>query len=244
MIVVTLAVLPFASNALADDTATSVGAPNTQPSPPAAEDQPVSRAADPYACPDPEPCTGPDPCVPMDFTRRRLVLHGVASFRTYFAYTGLDLEYDVDSAVALGAGAGLTLGGPAVTALVRVRPFVWPKFKSVDAVVLDGRFSWGKDAAFVLNYGGNEAPPYRADLSFDSAFWIQAEAGWEHRTVGGFSVYGGIGVALLLNPGSGHCDERSTDTRVPCDARRLGFDWSSKLAPLLSVTVGVGHDLL
>ncbi len=125
---------------------------------------------------------------------------------------------------SLGAGAGLSLGGPQVAVFTRVR-LVGNERR---AFFVEAAFSGGNYRAvdIIGSMIAGEDPPNHDDgyeYRVRPAFWVYVGAGYELRwQTAAFRVSGGF--AGLLNPGSGQCIGEDSRQRISCSEaeRRWG----------------------
>lgn len=167
---------------------------------------------------------------PVDFTDSPFALALVLGFGTPVGLVGGTIDYSIDPHLALGGGAGVTLGGPEVTGLVRVRPEITANRDRARALVFQGAFSMARYRA--LDFG--DEVPDDVVTGADRAFWLEGDIGYELRSKGGFAFLVAGGIASLLNPSALTCRRGSARLLVSCPH-------SSYFVP--SITLSLGYAL-
>jgi hypothetical protein len=169
-----------------------------------------------------------------DFTNAPFAIALNLGFGTPVGLLGATVEWDPDSHVAIGGGAGFGAGGLQLAALARFRPLVFPLKKRTLAVTLGTAFSTGKYRAFSAEGLGEGGSEYSYHLvGADRAYWAQLDVGFELRDRKGFEFLVAVGGALLLNPRDLHCQQGSAE--VPCS---LVYTSGHQIP---TITIALGH---
>ncbi len=149
-----------------------------------------------------------------------------------YGWVGASVGYSPAPWFAIDAGGGLSYVGPRGTIghALAIMPRVRWTFGST-AVALGTGISTGK-------YWWNETPldSGGATKSWDWATWANFEASFEWRASSGFELRPYFGLALLLNPRAGICDE------LPEHCLTVHADDPSRPLPYFGMAIGRAFD--
>lgn len=180
------------------------------------------------------------------FADRPLTLDGVLGFGTPVGFAGAAVQYDLVSAVSLGAGVGVDSGKPAYAALARFRPFIWNRPERALALEIGSAFSASHyegqlaDVAGLAGEGG--VTRYTQTYTLDLTYWAQFDIGFEMKSRSGLHIVVAHGFAVPLNAGSGFCTVDGTSHRVPCDSMAIHPGERPSLVPVV-LTLMIGWSI-
>lgn len=191
------------------DTAPEGASPKT-PHPSA----PLTPSSSPVADP-PTPGEASDDSL-VHFTERIVSLQGVIGLGSIVGNLGVVGVLTPHERVSLVAGAGVTPWGVQWGASLRLRPYVWLRRKSAQAITIAPGFSMGPWEKMGDHLNGQETCSRRDDddcgdgpftsvptdyyiRRIDRARWAQLDVGYELRTRWA-SVFAGPYLAMALNP--------------------------------------------
>jgi hypothetical protein len=152
------------------------------------------------------------------------------------------VQYDVASALSLGAGGGVGSAGPEFGALLRVRPFTWERQKRAMAIQIGSALAAGRYQGIAWSGFGEAGPQPSQRYDLDVAYWAQFDLGFELKSRGGFHFVVAQGFALPLNADAGTCRLVSTGERVPCNFNAVGEGEHPPVIPFV-LTLMLGYSI-
>jgi hypothetical protein len=148
---------------------------------------------------------------------------------TPLGFIGVALDYAVTPMLSVNAGVGLGGSGPqgAVSARLRI-----PSFSAHSAPYIGLGLSGGPYTPWSLCIPAGEGDCSPPAYHWDTAYWVNFEAGGEMRTPSNVTIRAYAGLGWMLNPGDGQTGE------PPGVAGPAGDQWLFYLGGAIGYAVG------